>query len=352
MNASSISLRSQFGGPLARIAGPLVIALMLLLPSRADAQSVDLAVNGVGLSIGDSEEITGVRLNFRDRRMRRVTGINATIWTPYNNRGGDLKGIALGLPATGGDNINGIAYGILGVGANESMSGIAFGGLGAGAGQDLKGIAFGGLGVGAGRDVVGITGGGLGAGSGRDLKGVSFGGLGAGAGRDAVGIIFGGLGAGAGQDMKGIVVAGLGAGAGRDFVGIAVSGVGTGAGRDFTGVSLSGIATGAGGTLKGLHMAGIAVGASTVRGIILSGFAAGGQDVKAFSFAPGYFYIDEGGVQQGVSISAFNRIKGSQEGLTIGIVNWARHLDGLQIGLLNFAGNKSRMKWMPIANWN
>ncbi|MGB0650357.1 MAG: hypothetical protein ACPGQT_05530 [Rhodothermales bacterium] len=33
-------------------------------------------------------------------------------------------------------------------------------------------------------------------------------------------------------------------------------------------------------------------------------------------------------------------------------MNWARHLDGLQIGLLNFAGNKRSMKWMPLVNWN
>lgn len=347
--------RTTSRGPLSflkAVVGPLLLVAIFLLPRPAIGQSLDLALNGIGISIGDSEEITGVRLNFRDRHMRRVTGINATIWMPYDGRGGDVKGLALGLPLTGADNIEGIGYGLLGVGANESITGIAFGGLGAGAGQDLKGIAFGGLGVGAGRDVVGITSGGLGAGAGRDLKGISMGSLGAGAGRDAVGVIMGGLGAGAGQDMKGIVIAGLGAGAGRDFTGIAISGIGAGAGHDFTGISLSGIGTGAGGTLKGLHMAGIGVGANTVRGIMLSGLAAGGYDVKAFSFAPAYFVIEDGGVQQGVSISAFNRIKGDQDGLTIGIVNWARNLNGFQIGLLNFAGNKDRMRWMPFVNWN
>lgn len=322
MKASTPYSVFYVSGPLARLTGPLLVLLTVFafgLPT-ANAQSFDLAIDGVGLSIGDSEEITGIRLNFRDRNMRRLTGINATIWTPYNGRGGDVKGLALGIPATGARNIEGIGYGILGVGAEKNLHGIAFGGLGAGAGNDLKGIAFGGLGVGAGQDVVGITGGGLGAGAGRDLKGISFGGLGAGAGRDAVGVIFGG--------------------------------VGTGAGRDFTGISLSGIATGAGGTLKGLHVAGVAVGGDTVRGIMISGLAAGGNDVKAFSFAPAYFYIDDHGVQRGVSISAFNRIKGDQNGLTIGIVNWARNLNGVQLGLLNFAGNKRSMKWMPLINWN
>jgi hypothetical protein len=266
----------------------LFLFSVLLIPFAAQAQqSLDVAVNGVGLSIGDSEEITGLRLNFRDYHMRRVTGINATIWMPYNERGGDVKGLALGLPLTGADNIEGIGYGILGVGANKSIKGIAFGGLGAGAGQDVHGIAFGGLGVGAGQDLVGITAGGLGA----------------------------------------------------------------GAGRDFTGISMSGIGTGAGGTLKGLHMAGIGVGGTTVRGIVLSGFAAGGHDVKALMVAPAYINIKDDGIQRGLAISAFNRIQGEQAGFTIGIVNWARTLSGVQIGLLNFAGNKERMKWMPLVNW-
>lgn len=194
-----------------------LIVLLLMTPGAALAQrSLDLAVNGVGLSIGDSREITGIRLNFRDRALRRVTGINATIWMPYNDRGGDITGMALGLPATGGENITGLGLALLGVGANDSIDGIMIAGLGAGAGKDIRGIAIGGLGVGAGRNVTGIT--------------------------------IGGLGAGAGGDFKGITLAGLGAGAGEDATGIVMAGLG--AGGDFTGASISGFATGAGETLR------------------------------------------------------------------------------------------------------
>jgi hypothetical protein len=330
------------------------ILLLLFLASHSQLaearQSLDLTVGGVGLSIGDSEEVTGVRLNFRDRAMKRVNGVNATIWMPYKDFGGDVHGIALGLPVTGVDNLNGIGYGILGIGANRDIEGIAFGGLGAGAGRDVKGLAFGGLGVGAGRDVQGIAFGGLGAGAGRDFKGIAFGGLGVGAGEDVIGVMIGGLGAGAGQDVKGILVSGLGAGAGRDMVGLAISGIGSGAGRDFTGISMSGIATGAGGTLKGLHMAGIAVGASTMRGVMLSGFAAGGMDVHAFSIAPAYFKVPPGGEMRGLSISSFNRIQGEQFGITIGIVNYAKKLSGYQIGLINIADNKERFRILPFVN--
>jgi hypothetical protein len=331
----------------------LTALLTLLIASSNVSQaqnSLDLTLGGVGLSIGDSKEVTGVRLNYRDRSMKRVTGINATIWMPYKNHGGDVTGIALGLPATGADNIKGIGYGILGVGANEDISGIAIGGLGAGAGRDMVGISVGGLGVGSGRDMKGLSFGGLGAGAGRDFVGIAAGGLGVGSGNDARGILMAGLGAGAGRDAIGIIASGIGAGAGRDIKGIAVSGVATGAGRNFTGISVSGVATGAGSTLKGLHIAGIGVGAPTVRGVMISGLAAGGQDVHAFSVAPAYFVVEQGGVMRGLSISSFNRIRGEQKGITIGIVNYARKLSGYQIGLINIANNKKRMKVLPFFN--
>jgi len=266
--------------------GMLLLALLMVLP--AGAQSLDLTVRDTGISIGDSEEVNGLRINFRDRAMQRVRGINATVWTPRERPGGKVNGVALGLPLTGSGGLSGIGLGLLGISVDSSLTGMVLAGLGAGAGQDIKGIVF----------------------------------------------------------------TGLGAGAGRDITGIAISGVGVGAGQHMTGVSLSGVAAGAGGTLRGIHAAGIGIGATNVRGIILSGFAAGGHDVYALSMAPGYFKIDHDGRQRGVSIAAFNRIRGVQEGLTIGIVNWTRQLEGIQIGLINGAGNKKRMRWMPFVNWN
>ena len=266
--------------------GVLLLALLMVLP--AGAQSLDLTVRDTGISIGDSEEVNGLRINFRDRAMQRVRGINATVWTPRERPGGKVNGVALGLPLTGSGGLSGIGLGLLGISVDSSLTGMVLAGLGAGAGQDIKGIVF----------------------------------------------------------------TGLGAGAGRDITGIAISGVGVGAGQHMTGVSLSGVAAGAGGTLRGIHAAGIGIGATNVRGIILSGFAAGGHDVYALSMAPGYFKIDHDGRQRGVSIAAFNRIRGVQEGLTIGIVNWTRQLEGIQIGLINGAGNKKRMRWMPFVNWN
>jgi hypothetical protein len=52
-----------------------------------------------------------------------------------------------------------------------------------------------------------------------------------------------------------------------------------------------------------------------------------------------------------VNVSAFNNIRGTQQGLAIGIFNYARSLDGVQVGLLNYAGNKSHARLLPVFNY-
>src|SRR5207248_805472 len=90
-----------------------VAALILLLgaatPAAAQQQpqdesppwSLDLTIHDFGIGIGNSRRINGVRLNFRDLAPFTVRGINATIWMPEEGGGGDVYGLALGLPATG-----------------------------------------------------------------------------------------------------------------------------------------------------------------------------------------------------------------------------------------------------------
>src|SRR5690349_4746390 len=136
----------------------LAAAATLLAPAALHAQrrSLDLTIDDVGLSIGDSREVTGVRLNFRDTRLRRVAGINATVWAPEGEPMGKVTGIALGLPVTASRDISGLGVGIGGVGAGRHLRGIMLGGAGVGAGDDVTGIALGGLGVGAGGELRGI----------------------------------------------------------------------------------------------------------------------------------------------------------------------------------------------------
>ena len=90
------------------------VTLSLLAAIPASAQGLDLTINHVGLGIGDVPRVTGLRLNYRDRHLERVDGVNATIWTPYDNGGnGEVRGVALGVPVTGAARIDGVAVGHL-----------------------------------------------------------------------------------------------------------------------------------------------------------------------------------------------------------------------------------------------
>jgi hypothetical protein len=190
----------------------------------------------------------------------------------------------------------------------------------------------------------------MGAGAGGSARGLFVGGIGAGAGGDISGVLLAGIGAGAGGIVKALAISGVAAGAGGNFVGIAISGVASGAGGDMTGLSLSGVAAGAGGTLKGVVIAGIAVGAPHLEG----GFAAlavGAKEARAVVLAPAYFKIERGGTFRGGSASAFNEIRGSMTGLTIGLVNYAWSVNGVQIGVINVIADQKSHPFLPVFNW-
>ena len=328
----------------------LFVAVALALPALSGAQSLDLTIKHTGLSIGDSRFVRGIRLNFRDSRLDRLDGINATIWMPYEPARGEVRGLALGLPATGARRIAGAGIGVFGVGATEDIGGIGLGGFGVGAGGELRGIMIGGFGVGSGGGITGLTVGGFGAGSGGNIRGITIGGFGAGAGGDLTGLQIGGFGVGGGGSVSGITIGGFGAGAGGDVKGLTIGGFGAGAGGDITGISLAGFGIGSGGTVRGIALAGIGVGAPRIRGIVVAP-AAGGLDVEGAILAPLYFKIERDGRVKGITASAFNHVKGDQFGLSIGLLNYAWDLHGLQIGVLNYAGNNPRgLRLLPLFN--
>src|SRR3954471_18761462 len=97
----------------------LAVALIALLAARAPvaSQVIDLTVHDVGLAIGEKPSMTGLRLNFRDRNLREIKGVNVTVWSPYEPATGRVSGLALGLPATGAKSIHGAAIGLVGAGA-------------------------------------------------------------------------------------------------------------------------------------------------------------------------------------------------------------------------------------------
>ena len=99
------------------------LALVSALGSAAalPGQSLDLTVNDVGIAIGNKPRVTGLRINFRDRNLRKVNGVNITIWTPYEPIAGVVNGLALGLPATGANDVNGALIGLLGGAGDDEI---------------------------------------------------------------------------------------------------------------------------------------------------------------------------------------------------------------------------------------
>ena len=299
------------------------------------------------ISFGNYPRVDGLRLNFRDRALDRVRGINVTIWNPYEPATGVVTGLALGLPITGAGEVHGLGLGALGVSANGSLRGIAIGGIGVGSGGGVRGLAIGGVGVGSGGNLDGIVVGGIGAGGGGNARGLMLGGIGAGVGGSVRGIAIGGIGVAAGGDMTGLMIGGVGAGAGGSLRGIAIGGIGTGAGGDVTGLTISGIGAGAGGRMKGLAIAGVGLGAPRIEGLFIAP-AVGAQHARAIVIAPVLFRIEREGSFVGGSLSAVNYVRGSQRGLTIGLVNYARSMHGAQLGVVNIIANQKSHPFLPI----
>lgn len=342
------------------------VLAVLLTANSAFSQGVGIPSKRGGIGFGNLPRFTGIRFNFKDKFVEKVTGVNVTVWQTKSDgdQTGTVNGISLGLPmAMGHENQNGISVGVFGVAATENLSGINIGLLGAGAGHSVNGINVGGLGIGSGQDLRGFTIGGLGAGAGGDVIGFNVGGLGIGAGRNLAGFSFGGLGVGSGGNVTGINLAGLGIGAGESLTGFSFALAGIGAGEKVRGINIAGIGIGAGEEVKGITVAGVGVGGPKVTGLAVA-LAVGGVDVKGIMIAPAFFRVgggnntdengvstEEEGVMKGLSISAYNRIKGEQRGVALGIVNYTRKIKGFQFGIINIVrDNPKGLRVLPIFN--
>jgi hypothetical protein len=330
---------------------PLFAAAAVTLPAlstTASAQVIDLTVHDVGLAIGDKPRVTGLRVNYRDRNLREVNGVNITLWSPYEPPTGTVTGLAIGLPATGARTIRGIGAGVLGLGVEHSITGLGVGGVGVGGGGELRGIMIGGVGVGSGGGVTGVSIGGIGVGSGGTIRGIQIGGIGVGGGGSLSGISVGGIGVGGGGSISGVAIGGIGVGGGGDIKGIGIGGIGVGSGGDVTGIMIGGIGVGSGGTITGLSIGGVGVGAPAIKGVALSAIAVGGMDVHAIVITGAYFKIADKGRFDGVAASAINNVRGAQHGLTIGLFNYAHELHGAQLGVLNISDNDGHRRVLPL----
>lgn len=117
------------------------ILILLLFPFCVFAQnnSLTLGIKTNGFIIGNSKKCNGLRLNFWDKNVDRVNGLNISAKTKsqYTN------GLSLGLVTNQDSATNGFRIGGL-INSGEHINGICVAGLGTGA-DKINGLGTGGL---------------------------------------------------------------------------------------------------------------------------------------------------------------------------------------------------------------
>ena len=250
----------------------------------------------------------------------RLAGVNLAALVNY------ADSEMLGVQLAGGFNISreqsaGIQLSGLGNIAGSDLQGFQYSGIMNIAGRDLEGLQLAGvLNVGQ-QDISGLQLAGVTNFAGRDMEGMQLAGIGNLARRDASGLQVSGLFASAGRDLEGLMVTGGLSLGGRDVSGLVVSGLGLIAGRDAEGLLVSGLGTVAGGDISGLTVSGLFTAGNTIEGLTVSGFGNFARDIT------------------GLSVAGIANISTSATGLQVAPFNYARHFEGMPIGLISWYGN-------------
>jgi len=275
----------------------LLTLLLLALPATLAAQEDQPPGNhGLNPARGNGLRLTVGGYGIGIGNVPRVNGIRLNVRDSYLEAVNGLN-LTVWKPAGGvRGTVNGLALGLV-LPSAHSINGLGVGGLGVLTRAKASGVFAGGLAT--------VAQGGL--------DGVGAAGLAVVAGGHSRGIMVGGLSAFNGGDLVGVAAGGLAVIVDRDLEGAALGGLAVVATRDLTGIGLGGLAVVAGDRLRGVAVA--------------------GAWLKAERFA-------------GFGAALYTDV-GVQHGVTIGIYNSADRLKGLQIGLLNRAGNRT----LPLLNW-
>lgn len=124
-----------------------------------------------------------------------------------------------------------------------------------------------------------------------------------------------------------------------------MSGVGLGSG-DLQGIGLGFVGVDAS-NVSGIAAGGVGVGADDVQGIVLGGVGVGCDEIQGAALSVGYL---KSGLLKGFGTGAYTQVR-EAHGLCIGVFNRTDVLRGVQIGVLNYAGNNPRgLQWLPGIN--
>lgn len=112
----------------------------------SNGNALNIPFRKYGISIGNSYEFTGIRFNFAERDVRRINGMNLTLWSRFKfiyNEDEIVNGISVGTIASA-MKLNGVNIFILGGVTSQSLNGLSIGGIGCGS-ENVNGISIGGL---------------------------------------------------------------------------------------------------------------------------------------------------------------------------------------------------------------
>jgi hypothetical protein len=158
------------------------------------------------LCIGACPRVIGVRVTWRDQEVRRVDGINVTMWTPYEEGYGKTNGLALGLPISSSGNVDGFVVSPLAAQTTDRLRGVGVAGLAIGVDRPRGAVASG---------LLTLAG---------ESRGIALSGVASIATSGSYGIVAGGLGVFAGGG-SGLAAAGLAGHVGGGFRGISATGL-------------------------------------------------------------------------------------------------------------------------------
>lgn len=180
-----------------------------------------------GISIGNSKEFNGVRINWKDRDVLKVNGINITFGKSQIYTTQEVNGLNLGFVLLA-SKMGLVNLGIIGVATKTGpMNGLSLGGLVVGSGNCVNGLVLAGLMIHA---------------SGKEsiLSGVSIAGFGIGAGKAINGVAISSLSVSTDGNINGFASS-LGAvTCKKNYNGVAISGIYIGA-DIFNGIALSAV---------------------------------------------------------------------------------------------------------------
>ncbi len=137
-----------------------VVLLTGLMRSSAqdtlsNSKALNLPFRKYGLSIGNSNDFNGIRINFIDKNVKRINGLNVTFWSNnalrfdrWLNEGNDssvINGISMGIIPTAGS-MQPINLGLMGVRTSpKNLNGLSAGGTYILSAGNINGLSISGL---------------------------------------------------------------------------------------------------------------------------------------------------------------------------------------------------------------